>query len=79
MRAINIPAESASALRELLRQSREAYVVFEETQRRIRHWTVGMAGPVGPGEVAALRKDSDRIEVVTHDEYLRDTKKDRWH
>jgi hypothetical protein len=79
MRAIDIPAESASALRELLRQSREAYVVFEETQKRIRNWTVGMAGPIRPGEIAALRKDSDRIEVVTHDEYLTDTKKERWH
>jgi hypothetical protein len=32
-----------------------------------------------PGEVAALCKGSDRIEVVTHSEYLDDPDKIRWY
>lgn len=31
------------------------------------------------GEIAALCKGGDRIEVVTHAEYLDDAKKIRWY
>ena len=38
-----------------------------------------MIGPLKQGEIAALCKDRDRIEVVAHAEYLDDTNKVRWY
>jgi hypothetical protein len=78
VRAIDTTAENARALRELLRQSREAYAMFEDAQR-MNNWCAEMARPVRQGEIVALCKDSDRIEIVTHNEYLSDVKKVRWH
>jgi hypothetical protein len=67
MRAVHITPENAKALRELFRQSIETYGAFD------------IVGPMRWGEVAALCKGSDRIEVVTHEEYLGDTKKILWY
>jgi hypothetical protein len=61
MRAIEITTENASALRELLRQSVEAYATFENVQKRIRISSTEMTGPLKQGEIAALCKDTDRI------------------
>ena len=79
MRAIEITAENADALRELLRQSLDTYTAFENLQKIIRRRSAEIAGPVGVGEIAALCKGSDRVEVVTHREYLNDTNKEFWY
>jgi hypothetical protein len=79
MRAIEITAENADALRELLRQSLETYTAFENLQKIIRRRCSEIAGPVGVGEIAALCKGSDRVEVVTHREYLNDTNREFWY
>jgi hypothetical protein len=52
--------------------------MFEDAQR-MNNWCAEMARPVRQGEIVALCKDSDRIEIVTHNEYLSDVKKVRWH
>jgi len=79
MRAIGITAENAKALRELFHQSIETYNAFENLQKIIKRRSTEIAGPMPSGEFAALCKSSDRIEVVTHAEYLGDTKKIRWY
>jgi hypothetical protein len=79
MRAIDITAENAKALRELVRQPIETYSAFENLQKIIKSQSTQIAGPLSPGEVAALCKDSDCIEVVTQSEYLDDTDKIRWY
>ena len=79
MRLIEITAENAKALRELFRQSKEAYGVFENLQKIIKARSLEITGPLEVGEVAALCKNNDRIEVVTHREYLNDTNKQFWY
>ena len=79
MRAIEITAENAMYLRDLLRQSIEAYSAFENLQKIIKTRSTEIAGPVGWGEVAALCKGRDRIEVITHAEYLDDVQKILWY
>jgi hypothetical protein len=79
MKTIDIPAETANALRELIRQSQEAYAAFDETQKKMRKRYLELAGPIGIGEIAALRKDTDRIEVVPHLEYLNDLHRVCWY
>ena len=79
MRAIEITAENAMYLRDLLRQSIEAYSAFENLQRIIKTRSTEIAGPLRSGELAALCKGRDRIEVVTHAEYLNDTNKILWY
>ena len=79
MRAIEITAENAMYLRDLLRQSIEAYSAFENLQRKIKTRSTEIAGPMSSGEVAALCKGSDRIEVITHAEYLDDVQKILWY
>ena len=79
MRAIDITAENAKALPELVRQSIETYSALENLQKIIKSRSTQIAGSMSPGEVAALCKGSDRIEVVTHSEYLDDTDKIRWY
>jgi hypothetical protein len=79
MRAIDITAENAKALRELVRQPIETHGAFENLQKIIKSQSTQIAGPVSPGEVAALCKGSDRIEVLAHSEYLDDTDKIRWY
>jgi hypothetical protein len=74
MRAIDITAENAESLRELFRQSIETYAAFENLQKIIKSRSTEIAGPLRSGELAALCKDRDRIEVVTHAEYLNDNK-----
>jgi len=79
MRAVEITTENANALRELFRQSIETYSVFENLQKLINRRSTEIAGPMRSGEFAALCKGSDRIEVVTHAEYLNDANKIRWY
>jgi hypothetical protein len=79
MRAIEITAENAMYLRDLLRQSIETYSAFENLQRIIKTRSTEIAGPMRSGEVAALCKGSDRIEVITHAEYLDDVQKILWY
>ena len=79
MRAVEITTENANALRELFRQSIETYSVFENLQKLINRRSTEIAGPMRSGEFPALCKGSDRIEVVTHAEYLNDANKIRWY
>jgi hypothetical protein len=79
MRAVEITTENANALRESFRQSIETYSAFENVQKIIKSRSTEIAGPMRSGEVAALCKGSDRIEVVTHAEYLNDANKIRWY
>ena len=79
LRAIEITAEDAEALRELFRQSIETYTAFENLQKIIRIRSAEIAGTIRAGEFAALCKESNRVEVITHCEYLDDTEKIRWH
>ena len=68
MRAIDLTGENAKVLRELVRQSIETYSAFENSKKIIKSQSTQIAGPTSPGEVAALCKGSDRIEVVSHSE-----------
>ena len=77
MRAIDITAENAKALRELFRQSIETYSAFENLQKLINETVHGDYWTHAFGEFAALSRGSDRIEVVAHAEYLNDTNKIR--
>ena len=79
MRAVEITTENANALRELFRQSIETYSAFENLQKLIRRRSTEIGGPMHSVELAALCKGSDRIEVVTHAEYLNDANKIRWY
>jgi hypothetical protein len=49
------------------------------TQRKIIERYSDLAAPIGAGEIAALRKDSDWIEIVPHSEYLNDLNRERWY
>jgi hypothetical protein len=79
MKAIDISAENANALRMLILQSQKAYAAFDETQKKMQKRYSELAGPIGPDEVAALRKDTNRIEVVPHSEYFNDQNKAFWY
>jgi hypothetical protein len=79
MKVIDISAETANALRELIRRSQEAYVAFDEAQKKMTKRYSELAGPIGPDEIAALRKDTNRIEVVPHCEYFDDQNKEFWY
>ena len=79
MRAIEITADQASNLRDLFRRSVETYAAFENLQNTLKKGISEIVGAIRSGEVAALCKRQDRIEVVSHYEYLDDTAKIRWH
>ena len=79
MLAIDITAENAKALRELGRQSIETYSALENLHKIIKESVHADCWTHESGKVAALCKGSDRIEVVTHSEYLDDTDKIRWY
>ena len=79
MRSIDISAETANALRELILKSQEAYAAFEETGRKIKKRYSELAIPIGHDQIAALRKDTDRVEVVPHHEYLNDLNRKCWY
>jgi hypothetical protein len=79
MKAIEISAEQATAIRELIGRSKIAYAAFDQIQSQIKTCYLNLAGPIGRGEIAALRKYSDRIEVVPRHEYLDDVNKERWY
>jgi hypothetical protein len=79
VRKINIPAEKATELRALLRRAAKHYEGFENDNHEIRKRIAELVGPLTAGEYPALCKHSDRIEVVSHDEYLSDVNKERWH
>ncbi len=66
MKALDISPETANALRQLIRQSQEAYVAFDETQKQMKKRYLELLGPIGTNQIAGLRKDSNRIEVVPH-------------
>jgi hypothetical protein len=38
-----------------------------------------LAGPIEQDEIAALRKDTNRIDVVPHCEYFNDQTKEFWY
>jgi hypothetical protein len=77
MRSIDISAETANALRELILKSQEAYAAFEETQMKKRYSS--LAGPTGRDEAAALCKDTDRVAVIPHHKYLNDLNRKCWY
>lgn len=79
MRPIEITADQASNLRDLLRRSVETYAVFENLPNTFKKRISEIVGAIRSGEVAAFCKRHDRIEVVSHYEYLDDTAKIRWH
>jgi hypothetical protein len=79
MRQINIPSDKAIALRALLHRAAKDYEVFANDHEEIRKRITELVGPLTPEEFPALCKYSDRIEVVSHDEYLSDVNKERWH
>jgi hypothetical protein len=79
MKAIDISAETANALRKLILQSQEAYAAFNETQEKMKKRYLELAGPIGEDEIAVLRKGTDRIEVVPHGDYLNDLNKEFWY
>ena len=68
---------TANALRELILKSQEAYPAFEEKQMKKRYSS--LAGPTGRDEAAALRKDTDRVAVIPHHEYLNDLNRKCWY
>jgi hypothetical protein len=78
-KVVDVRPEAAAALRDLWRKATEAYAMFEGTQQELRKRCSALTGPISSGEFPALCTEGDRIEVVTHAEYLSDTNKDRWH
>jgi hypothetical protein len=79
MKGIDISAEAANALRELILKSQEAYAAYEETRSRMKKRYLELAGPIGHEEIVALRKDTNRVEVVPHREYLNDLNRKCWY
>jgi hypothetical protein len=79
MRTLGITPETAVSLRELLHRAEESYVAYEKTIAEMRNRCRELAGPVHVGEIAALCKGDDRIEVVTHADYLNEQNKGRWY
>jgi|HubBroStandDraft_6_1064221.scaffolds.fasta_scaffold97520_2 hypothetical protein len=79
MRTVVIAPEAAVTLRCLLREAQEAYLAYERKLKEIRNRCQELVGPVDSEEIAALCKDTNAIEVVTHAEYLDDLNKVRWH
>src|ERR1035438_6849148 len=59
MRAIDISAETANGLRELILKSQETCSAFEETQKKMKKRYLELAGPVENDEIAAFCKDTD--------------------
>jgi hypothetical protein len=79
MKSIDISVENANALRILILQSRKAYAAFDETQKKMQKRYSELAGPIEQDEIAALRKDTNRIDVVPHCEYFNDQTKEFWY
>jgi hypothetical protein len=78
IRAIQITRKTAVALRRLINRAADAYLEPQDLLHEMKKRCAKIAGPMGPGEIAALCKQHDRIEVVTHGEYLSDVNKGRW-
>jgi hypothetical protein len=78
MRNIEITPEIACSLRDLLRRAQEAYVTNENTLKEMRSRCAELTAPLHAGEFAALCKDNDRIEVVTHAAFLDERNKGHW-
>ena len=47
-----------------MRKSQEAYAAFDEAQNDVKKRYSELLGPIGPGEIGALRKDANRVEAV---------------
>jgi hypothetical protein len=79
MRDIHIEPDTATSLRQLLCRAKETYTAYEGMQKEIAKRYAELAGPLSPGEIAALRKDEDRVQVLSHAHYLNDVNKSRWY
>jgi hypothetical protein len=79
LRTIEVSLEIAAELRDLDHRAVEAYTTSQDALHEMKKRCAEIAGPIGWGELAALCRDHDRIEVVTRAEYLSEVNQGRWY
>jgi len=78
IRSVNLTEVEARALRELLNRFPASELTRQAALNAVKTRCARLAGPMGRNEVAVLRKESNRIDVMHRDEYLRDHHKNLW-
>jgi len=78
VRSVNLSAAEATALRELYNRFPASDLARKAAMNAVRSQCARLAGVTSKNEVAVLCKGSNRIEVLNHEEYFRDSYKDLW-
>jgi len=78
IRSVNLTAAEAAALRELSNRFPASGLTRRAAVNAVKSRCARLAGVLGKNEVAVLRKGSNRIDVLSHDEYFRDSHKNLW-
>jgi hypothetical protein len=63
MKAIDTSVENANSLQQR-GKSQDAYAAFDEAQNHVKEGYSEIVGHIESGEIGALRKDANRVEVV---------------
>lgn len=78
IRSVNLTAAEAAALRELSNRFLVSHLARKAAMNAVRSRCAHLAGAIGKNEVAVLCKACNRIDVLRHDEYFRDSHKNLW-
>jgi len=78
IRSVNLSEAEAAALRELSKRFPASDLARKAAMNAVKTRCARLAGVTGKNEVAVLCKGSNRIEVLNHEEYFRDSYKDLW-
>lgn len=78
VRSVNLTAEEAAALRELSNRFPTSDLAGKAAANAVKNRCARLADALGKHEVAVLCKGTNRIDVLSHDEYLRDCHRNLW-
>jgi hypothetical protein len=78
VRSVNLTAAEAAALRELSNRFPVSDLASKAAANAVKIRCARLADALGKNEVAVLCKGANRIDVLSHDEYLSDRHRNLW-
>lgn len=78
VRSVNLTAAEAAALRELSNRFPASDLASKAAANAVKTRCARLVDALGTHEVAVLCKGTNRIDVLSHDEYLRDCHRNLW-
>lgn len=78
IRSVRLTAAEVAALRELSNRFPASELICKAARNAVGVRCARLAGTIGKGEVAVLHKDLNRIDVLSNEEYSRDSHKYLW-